>query len=269
MDTIFVVLISLFIVIFLATAVLTLCALPGWIKIPDNYFKTLFYALILEVISCVFMVFNIVKPTDNKSPDALSLKNGKDWVLLDLEGHVSQLHVNDTLKLGMHAKEFSQKARATAVYILTKTEREDANRYEYLIMNDSAICIGKISEKSMNALNLFDEINLKQNTFLRITFVYEEGEWKMNDETLPDSWSLKLGVTNTSYNISDKDSNVYDETVKGFDKGKRKLHSFRGSDNAFYLVRITDADNSSSDKTRFITFIVIRTEIESKLNEKK
>ncbi len=42
-----------FLVIFIATAILTLASLPGWIRIPEKYRSRLFAALLLQVIGSV------------------------------------------------------------------------------------------------------------------------------------------------------------------------------------------------------------------------
>lgn len=43
----------IFVAIFVATAVIALGSLPGWISVPDYYRKKLFALLILEVVACV------------------------------------------------------------------------------------------------------------------------------------------------------------------------------------------------------------------------
>jgi hypothetical protein len=42
----------IFVIIFVATAVIALGSLPGWIRVPDYYRKKLFALLILEVVAC-------------------------------------------------------------------------------------------------------------------------------------------------------------------------------------------------------------------------
>ncbi len=268
------ILIVVFLVIFIATAAITLCALPGWIKIPDNYLKILFSSLLLEVIACIILLFRMLVFGDDvphKCENSLSNKD-PNWVILNSEGQISQLCINDTVYMGMTVEEFSKKARSLAVYNLVKEESKDGSKSEYLIKNDSAICLGKINLNSMKALNLFDEINLKENTFQRLTFDKASGQWalKQGEENLPEDWSLKITVDNSGYCISDSGINYYNNCTKNansFNKNNRKLHSFKGSDNAFYFVRISDADNSSTDKIHFVTFIIIRIEIESNLNK--
>ena len=51
------ILIYIFLAIFVLTAIITLCSLPGWIDIGEWYKKKLFLALILEVVGCIVLMF--------------------------------------------------------------------------------------------------------------------------------------------------------------------------------------------------------------------
>ena len=258
--TVYTVLIVVFILIFLATAVLTICALPGWIKINNNYLKILFSSLILEVIASVFIVFNIVKPSNHKCEEGLSYKD-KSWVVLNDKGQIFQLSINDSVKLCMDVDEFSDKVSNSEIYNLSKKDGS------YLVMNRDAKCIGKVKVQSIkDSLKLFDEINLKKNTFNRITYYKDENnKWNLRDgESLNNKWSLKIELKGAVYTVSDSNTDYYEESG-GFDKNNRQLHSFKGSDGAFYIVRISDADNYTANIQHYVTFIIIRTEIESKL----
>lgn len=55
-NTITIVIMITFVVIFILTAILTLLSIPNWIKIEDTYKKTLFNSLILEVIGVIILV---------------------------------------------------------------------------------------------------------------------------------------------------------------------------------------------------------------------
>ena len=99
-------------VIFALTALLTLCALPGWIKIPDNYLKILFSSLILEVIAFVFVFVKSGDP-DKDIKSRLSYK-GSDWVLLNDTGKIVQLLADSTVELSMKAIDFSISAKKRA-----------------------------------------------------------------------------------------------------------------------------------------------------------
>jgi len=74
----------IFVVIFVATATITLGSLPGWITVPDYYRKSLFGLLILEVVACVIgfgkEAFKSYRepPQDFRSA-LLSPEYGWDW----------------------------------------------------------------------------------------------------------------------------------------------------------------------------------------------
>lgn|GEM_PF-3897741 len=53
LKTVFLVALWTMVAIFVATAILTLAALPGWVKIRDDYLKALFASLLLEVVGCI------------------------------------------------------------------------------------------------------------------------------------------------------------------------------------------------------------------------
>jgi hypothetical protein len=74
----------IFIIIFIATAVIALASLPGWIRIPDYYRKKLFALLVLEVIGCVVgfgreALKSYTKPTEDFRSVLLSPEYGWDW----------------------------------------------------------------------------------------------------------------------------------------------------------------------------------------------
>lgn len=265
MNPVYIVLIVVFIVIFLTTAILTICALPGWIKIPDNYLKILFSSLILEVIASVFLLFNDFSPSKHKDEYKFSYKykgveyKNENWVVLNDEGRIFQLFMND-LELGMKVENFSDKVKNSDIYKLVKKDGE------YLVMTKDTMCIGRVAEKIIkDSLKLFDEIRLKENAFKCLVYRKDENnKWYLSEgEKLSKKWSLKIDLDWSTYTVSDSDTILYKES-SGFGTDQRNLHSFKGSDGAFYLVRIITADNYTSNK--HVTFIIIRTEIESKLN---
>ncbi len=72
-----------FLIIFIATAILTLASLPEWIKIPDKYRKVLFTTLIVEVVGCVIILFKSTVIGEHKIfPD-------KNWFAI--EAHTGKI----------------------------------------------------------------------------------------------------------------------------------------------------------------------------------
>jgi hypothetical protein len=267
MDTIYIILIVIFIIIFLATAVLTICALPGWIKIPNNYLKILFSSLLLEVIACVFLVFNLVRPSDHKCEDKLSHLKTDRWVILNESGSISQLCVNDTVPVGKGIDDFFENAKGKEMYHLAKENRK------YFVKNDFAQCLGKLKDSTFSNLDLTEILTftLPQDAFRRIKYVQNNSGWSIKpkegspdpfDQTLPGT--LKIKVTGNSYTVSDIDTSFYNKEITGgdcFDLGKRVPHFFKGSDYYYYLVQITDA-KTSGEKPYHVTFTAIRLKTE-------
>ena len=244
-------------VIFALTALLTLCALPGWIKIPDNYLKILFSSLILEVIAFVFVFVKSGDP-DKDIKSRLSYQDN-DWILLKDDGEIMKLCVDSTNALSMTEQGFSNKVRNSEIFNLVK------NNGQYFVMNKDNYCIGKIKNNIIkDSLKLFDQIILKPDTYTKINYIKDGNDWKLNESSyLNEEWDIKINIKDSKYYIQDNKDNI--RGSGGLNKNSRPLHSFQGSD-AFYLAFISEANYSNPDKPFFINFIVIRTEIESKLN---
>ena len=247
--------IIIFLVIFIASAAITLASLPGWIKIPESYQKTLFTALILEVVACVFLLFKQANIENNK----LRLNREHEWAAISTDGKLFQLKVNDSV-VGLGAKEFEQKARTMATYKMVKEpDPKDAMTVDFLVKNDSTY-IGKVSMESLKAMNLFNGIETSGSEFERITFTESSDRWVCN-ESFPDSWNITV-VMDGKYSISDtKTSEVYYSGGESFNKTIRKLHFIKASDNSYYLVRIGSAImNGQGEESNSVTFFVIRFE---------
>ena len=77
------ILITIFLVIFVLIAVLTLASLPGWIEIPKKSRDQLFMALLLEVFGAIIILFsqNILY----KEEKPITLRAASNWVARDLD----------------------------------------------------------------------------------------------------------------------------------------------------------------------------------------
>ena len=254
--SIYFILITIFGAIFLATAIITVCALPGWIKIPNSYLKILFTALLLEVVACIFVVFNHQQKLQEQNKKGVHDRLAKDWIVLNEKGQISPLHI-DSVLVSSTIDNFSLQAREFADFSVTKENGK------YLLKNRDNQYIGKIpAEYLRDSLKFYNEIDMDESEFDRITFVQNGNIWNIkNNKKFPKKWSLRLNI-NT---VSDIDTTYYNENVGNYDADKRTFHAFRGSDGAHYIVRISDAKLSGDDGNSFITYMVIRTAIESKL----
>lgn len=260
MDTHIIVLLVVFIAIFVATAALTLCALPGWIKIPDTYLKILFSSLLLEVIACILLVFRgglFDNEKDiHKCEDKLSLNKAHSWVILNEDGLISQLSVNETVPVGINDSSFSEKAKKSAIYHLVY----DSN--DYLVKNQFNQYLGKVPQKVIK--NIFNNIISTESEFRYIQYTQNaNGKWNP-DNILPKEWSLRLNRFTVWDDESKNDTTYYNKPVGSLDLGDRETHVFTGSDGANYVVRITDAFTMDNTKQHFVKFIIIRTYVEAK-----
>ena len=265
------ILIFIFIVIFSATAILTICALPGWIKIPDTYLKILFSSLLLEVIAFVFVMVN--KGTEPKHDC-----KEKHWVVLNEKGNISTLSI-DSIVISSDLGDFSSEAREHAKFNLVKEECDDG--LKYFIKKDS-FCIGYIAPNDLKSLNKIDTIILSQllstkeqtseKAFINLKYTKESHgqEWKRAKENgyemeLPKDWNLNIYTSNGEFFISDTlQPHLYNKHVGSFNDGYRTLHSLKeeGS-NCYYMLQITSARNSG-DLPYHVIFTAIR--IETALN---
>lgn len=249
MDPVYVVLIISFGLIFMATATITICALPGWIKIPNSYLKILFSSLILEVVACIFIVFEHQQNIEEQKQKPTFERTEKYLVLLNRIGEISQLTIDS---VGPSLDEFSSEAITYASFELEKKENN------YLLKNKKKQYLGYITEDHLRSLKLSNKREMKKSGFERITFVKKENKWERTSR-LPDEWSLRLNVNA----ISDVDTAFYNVKIDDFNVNNRSFYSFTGSDGADYFVRISDANLSSSIKDHFVTYMIIRTEKES------
>ena len=245
-----VILFSVFIAIFVATAIITLCSLPDWIKIPENYRKALFSALIIEVVACVILLFR--ETILEGQQKAIS---HTEWVGINSKGELISPLLGEE-PLGLAPDIFTDILRRNATYDLVKErEARDTMRSDFVIRNES-FCLGKVSLASLSNLSLFDGIDPKDNEFKRFKFSFKNEKWKAED-TLPEEWPLAISMNGSKYSISDTSPNSnYSVSSSNFNADSRSLHFFKASDNAYYLVRISDARLRGDDC--FVTFLIIR-----------
>lgn len=239
----------IFIVIFFATAVITICALPGWIKIPSTYLKVLFTSLLLEVAACIFMLWNQA----NQKVEEKASHNCEEryWTVLNEKGQISPIHINNE-RVSTDLDTFSTQAKDYATYTLVSVKDD------FLVNNKDGKCLGKVPK---NTLINNMEISLDDISYEQITFKRKNGRWSP-DKKLSNYWSLRLSVNS----VSDVDTAYYNGKVTNYDVGYREIHNFKGSDGAFYSVILTDADFIKNPEDPFVTFAVIRTKIAAKLS---
>jgi hypothetical protein len=203
------------------------------------------------------MVFRYQQSFQEQKQKAQVYCKENHWVILNEKGQLSQLSIDSAI-VSSDIDNFTLQAREYANYSIIKENGE------YLIKNRDNKYIGKVPEKILrDSLGLFNEINLEDSDFERVTFIKSNNNWvTKNGKNVPQKWSLRLNINK----VQDVDTNYYNENVGDFNANKRIFHTFRGSDGAHYIVRISDANLSNEASEPFVTFMIIRTAIVSKLN---
>lgn len=194
-----------FISIFIATAVLTLISLPGWIKIEEKYKKQLFKLLIVEVIGLVTTLgYNVLVKDVKINPNnwiALDYMNGK---LLDSIQFKHGLYENFNAHLTANKQEILKRQ------VLQIEKKEDI----VLVKSSNDICLGQINEKELSENKLYEDINLKDE--IRLTFVRNENNtWETKGQQIfkMTKWPFEIGVKCDNrgffYTVKDKKKNTF------------------------------------------------------------
>ncbi len=253
-----------FVSIFIATAILTIASLPGWIKIPSNYQKALFSALILEVIACVVILFKQTMMFDIK------LKPNVEWVALGVnDGKLlhPELIVNDSvIHLGAPLQQAQER--------ILQNEYELVNDPRGLLIQSvgDQFFLGKISNRKGRNGMIFNSLVSSGNeitgssSYRKVKFSADRGlnSWQIKGaifEDCPFEISVKDSPqSSTVYLIRNKltdviEFNSEDESENVINTDFRKLH-FLENNNLFYLIRILEADLSS--ESRYINFMIVK-----------
>jgi hypothetical protein len=262
MDPIQLTLIVVFLLIFIATAVLTLASLPGWIEIPNEYRKKLFVALVLEVVSCIGLLFH--EAWLSNQMDEVTPQSG--WIAMKSNGELFRPKLRNRL-LGDDIDTFLAHARkGVTLQIAAEPDLDDDNAPDFVVMNSfEQAAFGRMSNASLDASNLFNMV--RAEGFARPTFKRTaKGTWEeMPEHLLPEEWNIVLHVSDRGYRITDKDpasGRVYADLHK-LDATKPKLlffHTRYLEDNekrsCYYLVRLDQFDRRGDETT--VSFLVFR-----------
>ena len=245
-----------FIFIFVATAIITLASLPGWIKIPDSYRKVLFSALLLEVVACVILSYRYLNLEENDKK-GISQMSDTMWVAIRPDGEIFRPQTNDSHYLGMDVSDFRKKAAISTYYNLHRKENpNDAARTDYVLRKDNT-GFGIVAAQSLMNLGLFDGIRVEGDGFARVKFTESETGWSKNNG-INKNWNIDVRMENSKYIITDRENSVQYASGTEFNSLRRETHFFKALDNEFYLVRISDAQLNKSPK--FVSFFILRLE---------
>ena len=240
------ILIYIFLAIFVLTAVITLCSLPGWIDIGEWYKKKLFLALILEVVGCIVLMFR-----NTVNPDIVEPCYDENTEII--------LKKEENNEFGMEWKD----------------------RNTFRVSYQDSIFIGNISTITVEDLGLTNQINTNYGTindYTLLDFRIDNGVWKNKQPNLagsPIDFVIYNNDSNNCYRFTRNGETIpgFDFKEPGiFDVNNRRLHIIDYTDpkdnNKYYcFYKIVSAD--LSDQTNmFVRVVVFRINTTLKYNEK-
>ncbi|UII22323.1 hypothetical protein [Fulvivirga ligni] len=249
-----------FLVIFFATAIIGIAAIPGWIKIPDYYRKRIFIALILEVVGVIIILFKqemVVSKTLSEPKITVSPTN---WTAFDENGILIQPEL--TVKTGDTV--MTQKLGNTS-YSAFKNLHGQRTKNGLIIKNSEDEILGQISLGETGLFNSFktakNEITSTEN-YAYIKWTKErKGEWLQSGSFLgPFQFLVSDYYKGTFYMIKNGDQVIFDsrESSKNLFSADNRIIHFFEQDHVFYLFRIAWADLKEKDK--YIHVINVRME---------
>jgi|GEM_PF-5837311 len=247
-----------FLVIFVLTAALTLASIPGWIEIPEEYRKTLFKSLLLEVVGAIVVLFTqsyIPVNEDGAMPKKCYASFGNGLVLaLDVEDAVGDSCMFE-LKNG------------SAWRILPNYDEKlnvELDKKGKLIVSADTVRLGSVSKESLAKLSLFnvlcgkDAQQLAYNNYRLVKFQKNGDIWvrfgsflKNSDNGVPIDFQIfESNEQGTAYKIIKGDDvyfNSLDVSKTLFDVDDRVIHLVPQK-KSYTLFLIVGANLQSDDK---------------------
>ena len=114
-----------FIVIFIATAIITLGGLIGKVRVEPYYKKKLFYMLLAEVIGVVVFIAKtaVQPPTADLRTMLLGARNGWDWQYANKcwRGNVVFVEESGRIRLKGFFRDFSKPSRPVVVHLTSES----------------------------------------------------------------------------------------------------------------------------------------------------
>lgn len=251
-----------FLIIFIATAVLTLLSLPNWVIIPENYKKVLFSSLIIEVVGCVVLLFKQeIQFTYNVKPNS-------NWIALSTtDGSLVQPSIqvfDSTFILGEYVNNNIPNLAGHSM----KIKLEGA---EMLALNRDGIVLGKITDVNLQELGLFNRLEAWKNEIpdseeykiIKFNFDRSLNSWVQKGKSAADSLvgievfsTPEIGYKIVNLKTNKEVFNSMNVSMDVIHRDRRKLH-FIQLENAFYLIRITQADLNKRNE-EFIHFMLVK-----------
>ena len=234
-----------FIFIFIATALLTLLALPGWVRIEEKYKKQLFKLLIVEVIGLVMTLgYNVLIKDVKIYPEnwvAINYYNGK---LMDSIQFKHGLYEGYRGVLTNDKKEALQR--------LTFPIEKSGNSRVLIKSMDHSDYLGGISKSSLNSNHFYENVRLEDD--FRLTFINDSvekiwevkgqqihnmNEWPFEIKVEADRFGFYYTIRNKNTNLFVEDRGILDDVENNKDRGPF-IKNF--GDNHYYYIKVLKAD---------------------------
>lgn len=244
-----------FLGIFLATAIIGILSLPGWIKLDEWYRKKIFIALILEVIGAIIILFNQEVITSGPSGTPSFTVTDQEWVALNDSAHVIQPEVvittNDTMMVRELGKESLPAFKGLTLQLSGKDLR---------INNSLNHKLASVELESLAEYGLFnsfktakDEITSTENySYVKWNKSLGGRWWKKGSFLGPFKIKVDDYSGGTYYQIINIETgeNCFDSRNQSrnlFSVDNRIIHFYKYK-NVYYLLRIAWANLESSNK---------------------
>jgi len=263
----------LFLVIFGLTALLTLLSLPNWIVIPDVYRKTLFRALILEVVGAIIIVFTNHFINDSGEGTKHIIKT-ENWIALSLDSaqiiqpRIEIVSPDTTYEFFVGEEPTAIEARLSANKFFGTLSEAGLQ-----VKNFDSIVLGVIPTSSLTDAGLFNSIKSNEgeisslSNYSLVKFRRDSlGKWEMEGKFLkgsPFTFEVYDDRSKTIYQIvnSERGDTIFTSNSVAkqlFNLDSRIIHFFE-HEGQFYLFRIAGADLSKGSEL-FVNVLQIRFE---------
>lgn len=254
-----------FLVIFVCTAILGICSLPRWIKIPEYYRKKIFLALILEVVGAIVLVFKDIQSTNGL--ERISRKDitvNNHWMALDDNAKyvAPEIKIRDSI----------YPLQWDSIHFIIKNLSAELGDNSLKLFNTDKHEISRIAKQELEKLGLFNTIEtakneisssenyayIKWNKGANDTKWSEEGQTEspfhleVYDDNNKTKYKIENRLTGTPEFYSDsKSAQLFNED--------NRINHFFSYNKSYYLVRIAFADlRKNTDNYVSVIYIKLR-----------
>jgi hypothetical protein len=244
-----------FLIIFLATALIGILSLPGWLKIDEWYRKKIFIALILEVVGAIIILFNqeFITTRSKEIPEITISEN--EWIALNNSGLIVKPEINIKNQDTTIIKYFGKQSYIEFKNLTSKVVDDGLS-----IRNSDGITLAIIKAKDLKTNGLFNSFETAENEITSSkNYAYikwnkrPNSQWKKNGSFIgPFELEVADYTEGTYYLIKNSTNNttVFDsrDNSKNLISVDNRIIHFYEYDNKYYLLRIAWADLENNEK---------------------